>query len=122
MSTKTVLPVSFNYDLADGPSRDTLLDAFKYAYSEEVEIPIKFTIVLGHDPEGRIIIPARTKKWRITKLQHEDGSGQSFNIEGYCKANLRITRSERITVYLTYRFKAYFNCRTRKGRIELTEC
>lgn len=127
-SKQESLPVKFNYEIVDGPSRETLFDALKYAYDDNVVISATFTVAPQEwnlpNQEPRPIFPAKTKSWRITHISHEDGSGYSFNIEGYCKANLRrhVTTYEGRTGYLMYRFKSYYNCRTRKGRIELTEC
>ena len=125
MSTKNSDSV-FSFEIANGPSRDAIFDAIKYAYDDEAKIPLEFLLAHGYTmPQGspgQAIVPVKTKAWRLTSVQHEDGSGVSFNIEGYCKANLRLSTPERAIGYLAYRFKAYYNCRSRNGMIELTEC
>lgn len=113
------------FDIVDGPNRELLVDSFKYAYDENVRIPLRFSIVLSERNESNdshVYVPAKTKAWRITSLQHEDGSGQSFNIEGYCKAYLLpVYPSVGEVAYLSYRFKAYYSTKNRRGQIEMIE-
>lgn len=59
-------------NLADGPSRDRLIDAFKYAEDDKARVSVEFFTKSG---ERILIVP--------TMLEHEDGSGQSFNGHGY---------------------------------------
>ena len=119
MSTKT-------YEIFDGPNREALVSAFQYAYDDNAKISLKFSIALDQhqnkDNDGRIYIAAKAKAWRITLLQHEDGSGQSFNIEGFCKAYLLPAYpSQGEIAYLPYSFKACYSTKTRRGKIEMTE-
>lgn len=118
------MSISKNFDIVDGPNRELLVDAFKYAYDENIRMPLRFSIVLSQhrNENSNVYISAKTKAWRITSLQHEDGSGQSFNIEGFCKAYLLPaypTFGE--IAYLSYRFKAYYSTKTRRGQIEMIE-
>ena len=117
---------SHTYQIESGPNRENLFDAFKYAYDENAHIPLNFQIALSYtQPRNRqncAYVPAKVKDFRITSIQHEDGSGESFNLTGHCKANLRITLPEDGEIhYLSYRFRAYYNTRKREGSIVLTE-
>lgn len=59
-------------NLVDGPSRDRLIDAFKYAEDDSTLVPVDF---YTKSKEKIPIVP--------TMLEHEDGSGHSFNGHGY---------------------------------------
>lgn len=103
------------YRIHGGPSRDLLIDAFKYAYDDNVEVVLDFGIAAGYtgnpndDTTAFVKLPA--KGFRLTHLSHEDGSGQSFNFSGYCLAG---SANE---VLKPYTFGAYFNTKSRKGWI-----
>ena len=107
------------YQIRGGPSRDLLIDAFKHAYDDNVEVVLDFGIAEGYtsDPNkgaaAFVKLPARA--FRIERLSHEDGSGQSFNFSGYCLAG---HTNEALR---PYGFEAYFHCRSREGWIKFTE-
>ncbi len=121
MNTKEKL-----YQIEDGPSRDRLIDAFKYAYDKRGRIEIHFDVAIGYtglreDPKT-VYISADMDRLRILRLEHEDGSGRSFNIYGTCRANL--TRLDGFATKMdmeTYRFVAYYNAANRKGTIRFSE-
>ena len=115
----------FFFKIVDGPNRETIIDAFKYAYDDDSKVVANFAISLWPkvpNPDQKVRILAKTKDWRVTSIQHEDGSGYSCNLGGYVKACLRLSTPERGVKYLAYRFKAYYNAKNREGTIELTEC
>ena len=62
--------------------------------------------------------PADVRDWRITSVAHEDGSGHSFNLGGYCSIYNRSTSVPHGIVVLKARFSAYYNAKTRNGRIQ----
>ncbi|MGI6612525.1 MAG: hypothetical protein ACOX0Z_03075 [Candidatus Nanosyncoccaceae bacterium] len=111
------------FSIEGGPNKDRLCDAFKYAYSEADTIDIDFSVVIGYtmppsDPGcAYVLMPISDVK--ITSLQHEDGSGESFNIGGYCKADLTHSGGRRAPTVC--RFEAYYNAKTRKGKISFSE-
>ena len=80
--------------IVNGPSRDTLFDACKYAYDNRTRILVTFGF--GAQMEMRGIL--------ISGIEHEDGSGESLNIRGYCEVEGDY-----------YCFRAYYNARTRRG-------
>lgn len=79
------------FNIGGGPSRDRIFDACKYVY-DKIKIDLDFKIILGYstpkdDPcSAALEIPV--KDFRIHKIMHEDGSGESFMLSGYCKADL----------------------------------
>lgn len=86
-----------NRTITDGPSKDRLFDACKYACGETT-IKCDFSVLV---PGSCIDVkyPAI-----ILAIKHEDGSGESFIIEG---------------IFTTHRghehFKAYYSSKRRKG-------
>ena len=96
------------YWIFNGPSRDTLFDACKYAYDKNAVIPIFFGVAEGYT--APLNDPTITK---ICGISHEDGSGVSFNIRGYCMVKFSNGRNE----MKACSFKAYYNARTREGHI-----
>ncbi len=115
---KTELATRF-FDIVSGPNKDTLFDACKYAYNESANVPIDLRIAVGYTmPEGnpgRAYIPMHIREILIVSIEHECGSGESFNIRGYCEADLDSLGGK--AVYQPYQFKAYYSSKTRKGTI-----
>ncbi len=111
------------YRIVVGPNKDLLFDACKYAYSKTSDIGVEFHV--GNESvsdwtDGYGLIPVTD--FRITNIEHEDGSGHSFNLRGYCRADLASHRDgNESRVYKTYEFKAYYNTQTRKGQITLLD-
>lgn len=116
------------YQIENGPSRDRLVDAFKYAYDKDARVDIHFDVALGYtaprdDPKS-VYIPAYMGHTRIVALEHESGSGHSYNLRGYCLANL-----VRMDGFATdesegtqaYQFVAYYNTANRTGTIRFNE-
>ena len=112
-----------SYDIVSGPCKDTLFDACKYAYSKNVKIQVVFSIAIGytapkHDP-GCCYIPMSIADIRITSIEHEDGSGESLNLRGYCRADLT-NYGGTSTALKPYKFEAYYNAKTRRGFISFS--
>ena len=108
---------SYEYLIFGGPNRDTLFDACKYAYDNDAVIPIFFAVAEGYtaplsDP-GCAYAALEMSITKICGISHEDGSGVSFNIRGYCMVKFSNGRNE----MKTCSFKAYYNARTRDGHI-----
>lgn len=117
MNTKNETERTF--DIVAGPNRYMLFDACKYAY-DAARIPINFTVVLGytmpkHNP-GCAYVPMFVSDIKIAGIEHEDGSGESFNLHGYCKADPDSTIGSAATCK-PYRFRAYYSTQNRKGWI-----
>lgn len=105
------------YEIISGPSKDALFDACKYAYSKATKFAINFGVAGGYTmprnhPECAYV-PMEMHDVLIFGIEHEDGSGDSFNIHGLCKAVLYGVSTE----VKSYKFKAYYNTKTRSGII-----
>lgn len=69
------------FAITDGPSREALLDAFKYAYSQEHPFRVRFTgFPVRQTGDVRPGPGQTTYTVKVTGLKHEDGSGQKFVI------------------------------------------
>lgn len=124
MDTKKAI----SFEIEDGPSRDLIIDVFKYTYDNS-RILVGFKFSTGHiggikqagGKRDEYYI-ARIGKFRITRLAHEDGSGYSFNMNGNCNAIIFSTNdgdSKPSVKY--YSFTAWYNAKSRKGHIRFLE-
>ena len=124
MNTKKTESRERYYDIVAGPNKDALFDACKYAYNENAKLTVNFTVAIGYtmpvsDP-GCAYVAMAIADIVIVGIEHEDGSGESFNLHGYCKADLNSFGRNNVT-YKPYRFKAYYNSKNRKGCITFIE-
>jgi len=112
--------MSNNYKIKNGPCRSELIDAFKYAYDKKSHVVIDFDVawfntVSEGDPRNaykRMPI----SDIRISGISYEDGSGNKFNLNGYC---LAVTDSFKTASMPKPRsFKAFYDAQTREGWIE----
>ena len=73
------------YKILNGPNKDRLIDAFKYPYDEPFGClsPLKFEVEFD-------VGTAKTQvcQFRVVSIEHEDGSGHSFNLKGNCYSSL----------------------------------
>lgn len=88
------------FNIIAGPGRDLLFDACKYAYDKKANIEVRFTV------ESNCGMALSDVK--ISSISHEDGSGESFNLEGFCW----------IMAGRCSHFKAYYNTKNRTGYIQ----
>lgn len=106
-----------SFEIVSGPSRDTLFDACKYAYDKSAHVGISFGIPVAWTAPPTdlkaMFVPMEMEDIIVSLIPHEDGSGNSFNISGYCKAALVMEGRLK-----DYEFKAYYNTKTRQGVIE----
>ncbi len=88
--------------LVNGPSREALIDAFKYAYDRRHPHEVVFVTEGGAEVSIAIKV-----------LRHDDGSGNSFIFEGNVKS---VTRNNvRSNVGRSNSVVGYFNTRSRNG-------
>lgn len=122
MSTEKTEPKERYYNIVAGPNKDALFDACKYAYSDNAKLIIDFTVAIGYTMERKVsnrnCIPMAITDIKICGIEHEDGSGESFNLYGYCKADPESIDKSDVS-YKPYRFEAYYDTRSRKGCITL---
>lgn len=113
------------YDIVGGPNKDLLFDACKYAFSEAVKIPVNFAVAIGYTAPksnpNRCYIRMKIANIKIVGVEHEDGSGESFNLRGYCDADLRSINSTGVSLS-HYRFDAYYDSKRREGSIVFEKC
>ena len=110
------------FDIVDGPSKDALFDACKYAYSRNAKLEVKFTVAMAYTmsvDNGGSYWPMKIENITICGISHEDGSGEKFILNGYCRADMRLCPGN--VIYTPYRFDAFYNAKTRKGFISFTE-
>ena len=123
MNTKKTVAKEKQYEIVSGPCKDALFDACKYAYDKHSRVSIWFSIPVGYTmpPENAdaAYVLMKIKNIRLCMIEHEDGSGESFNLHGYCVADLSPVGAK--DAYKPYRFKTYYNARTRKGTITFVE-
>lgn len=119
MNTKRIETKECYYGIVNGPNKDTLLYACKYAYGKttkfaaiDFEVVAGYTMMLQNHPE-RAYDPIDVSDVAIHGIEHEDGSGESFNIHGVCKAVLHGSSDDA----KLYKFKAYYDAKTRAGTI-----
>lgn len=124
MNTNKTETKEKHYEIVAGPNKDALFDACKYAYSKTAKLTINFAVAIGHTmPKNDLecaYIPMAITDFKIVGIEHEDGSGESFNLHGYCKADLDSFGGKNVT-YKPYKFKAYYSSRNRTGYITLAE-
>lgn len=121
MNTKRIEIKERHYEIFNGPNRDMLFDACKYSRDRATKFAINFKVAAGYtmprNHPGCAYVPMDMSDVTIHGIEHEDGSGESFNIHGMCKAALHIPSGDA----KFYKFKAYYNAKTRTGTITFFE-
>ena len=104
----------YSFKIINGPSRSDLFVAMEYAY--EAKFPIRFYLEGDSMPQAdSVAFMLDAENIIIHTLQHEDGSGHKFNLEGYMDARVKSN------YYAPYKFRAFYNAKARKGHITLTK-
>ena len=116
--------VAFCYNIVNGPNKSVLFDSCQYCYSKDVKVHINFAIPQGYSSHSndavKLYLPMQITDIAITGIQHEDASGESFNLEGYCKVDIDYhIRNDGVCRYQYRRFTAYYNSKSRKGPFTL---
>ncbi|MBQ3441181.1 hypothetical protein IJG27_02600 [Candidatus Saccharibacteria bacterium] len=114
MDDKKVKIESERYNIVAGPNKDTIFDICKYSFDRRTKIFAEFTIVIGYTGVTSIVTDIK-----ITSIQHEDGSGDKFNLVGYCTTGLPSLTND--VAYRPYKFMAFYNSRSREGHIAFIE-
>ena len=119
-STTKFRITSKTFNIEGGPSTYLLVDAFKYAYDPTVKVPVSFVVAGSYTcPPGNpgcAYTALEMTGTTITSLQHESGNNYSFNIEGFCP-EVGLVDERGVIEYVYAKFTAYYNARTRKGKI-----
>ena len=107
------------FKIEEGPTLNRIIDAFKYAYDKNARVELQFSVAEGYttptDQPGCAYVPLKVQDFRLNTIQHEDGSGHSLNLEGYCRAG---SQNE---VPQPMQFKAYYNTATRTGTMQFAK-
>ena len=104
-----------SFNIINGPNGGLLFDNCKF-WNNKSSNPLKdkvfFVVVVGYTMPvgnpGRAAVGETIKDVNIQGIEHEDGSGHSFNLHGTASF-----------MGQTYKFKAYYNSQHRDGRITL---
>ena len=113
MNTKQTKALTFL--IKKGPSRDKLLDGFKYAYDKGVALPIGLCVEVDKaSPITRDIKTVEVGTPTIDELKHTDDSDHLFDIKGYC-----YWRFNEVGSFEFCEFEASYNTQTRLGFITL---
>ncbi len=75
-----------------GPSTHVFIDAFKYAYDKDNAHTVRLTLAKRNGSRSEVRI-------MVTAIQHEDGSGGSFNYKGVALIPHPHKRSVTVTGY-----------------------
>ena len=112
------------YSIINGPSKSVLFDSCLYAYSKDAKVHVNFAISQGCSNHGddatklHLLLPVTNIK--ITGIEHEDGSGESFILKGYCYVDKdHLLRGDHTYRYKYSRFSAYYDAKSRKGAFTL---
>lgn len=112
------------FSIINGPSKSVLFDSCQYAYSKDVKVHVNFAISQGCSNHGddatklHLLLPVTNIK--ITGIEHEDGSGESFILKGYCYVDKdHLLRGDHTYRYKYSRFSAYYDAKSRKGTFTL---
>lgn len=112
------------YSIINGPSKSVLFDSCLYAYSKDAKVHVNFAISQGYSNHGddatklHLLLPVTNIK--ITGIEHEDGSGESFILKGYCYVDKdHLLRGDHTYRYKYSRFSAYYDAKSRKGTFTL---
>lgn len=112
------------YSIINGPSKSVLFDSCLYAYSKDAKVHVNFAISQGCSNHGddatklHLLLPVTNIK--ITGIEHEDGSGESFILKGYCYVDRdHFLRGDHTYRYKYSRFSAYYDAKSRKGTFTL---
>lgn len=112
------------FSIINGPSKSVLFDSCLYAYSKDAKVHVNFAISQGCSNHGddatklHLLLPVTNIK--ITGIEHEDGSGESFILKGYCYVDKdHLLRGDHTYRYKYSRFSAYYDAKSRKGTFTL---
>lgn len=114
------------FEILGGPNKETLFDACKYAYDQNSSVVVEFKVAKGytsnpkrsstkrHRSSNCLYIPLQLEDIVVASIEHEDGTGDKFNLKGYCKVELDKTFG---LPGGNCQFSAYYNAKTRTGTI-----
>ena len=96
-----------------GPSRDKLLDAFKYNFDKVVALPISFCVE-ADEASGYSFTTVELSEIKIISISHVGEDGHLLGLKGYC-----CWRVNEMSLYKYCNYEAIYNTQTRQGTITL---
>ena len=109
----------FQLQVSNGPSKMDLITSFVTAQAKAPNQPFKVTFEIQPGqvlPENAVSTAGYKYQAVIDGISHEDGSGESFCIDGTLYNN----RKGQLKIALRYRFTGYFHTRDRSGYVTFT--
>ena len=110
--------------VTEGPSKMDLITALAYAFHERSPFYPGFKVSLANARDAKqqelhaFLSHDRKDSWltlRIQGLEHEDGSGDSFIIQGIIMEQ----SAHRRRYYTTHKVNGYYSAKTRKGHFDV---
>ena len=105
------------YIITEGPSKDVLIDAFKYLYDESVQITLNFIAIARYDmtilSDPHAYISIRIEDIKLLGIEYEYHNKDSFILNGLCKKADPTIESE----LKPCKFRAHYNVQDRAGWI-----
>ena len=103
--------------ITEGPSKDVLIDAFKYLYNESVQITLNFIAIARYDmtilSDPHAYISIRIEDIKLLGIEYEYHNKDSFILNGLCKKADPTIESE----LKLCKFEAHYNVQDRAGWI-----
>ena len=101
------------FNIVGGPSKGDLFDSCKHFARGRSLVELEFTVLVGYTAPisnpGCAEVRRTVKDVAICSIEHEDGSGESFNLAGYAQVGESHRR----------KFTAYYSTKRRTGVIKL---
>lgn len=103
-----------SYSIIDGPDARSLFDACRFVYTKNVYYDVYFKITEYYnealDGTSCEKKPLLASDFHIVGIEHDNGTGESFRIKGYCN----VTEND---ITENYAFVSYYNTQSKKGII-----
>ena len=110
------------FSIVDGPSKDRIFDACRYAHDKGTKISLSFKVALSYTSPGSEpfqalgkMIPMQIEDVCIEGIRHENKISDVLIISGSCNADLeKYGRNAHPTEHV---FEAYYKTSNREGTI-----
>lgn len=103
------------FKITEGPSFDRLLDAFRYLCDGDADVAVRFDVSYTAPAPGTASLIRPTRNYAVESLAHINDSEHNLILTGTCESAQSLKDR-----YEPYYFEAYYNSRTRKGRIRFS--
>jgi len=115
---------TYCFDIITGPSKSVLFDWCQYAYDMSSKDIVNLTISQEYSNHSNDVTKLCSSPYvtdiMVTRIQHEDDSGESFYLEGNCQTDIDYLLWKEDNHHFRYhRFSAYYNTRNRTGKFTI---